>query len=332
MPYALDPAVRHLIAELNALGDTEADRLADLSPEQARAWFTVLRGILSGDSKPLRIASVRQDTVVHAGYSVPVRIYDTPESSILVERLVIYIHGGGWVVGDLDSADSMARTAADQLNARVVSVDYRLAPEHPFPAAYEDCAAVLVACARRHPAACIAVIGDSAGANLAGALCAESRIRNDLRVDSSLLLYPALDPLMRSSSMQSLAEGYILTQADMAYYWASYLADPVQATDPRATPAALTDLSGMPNTVLVTAGFDPLRDEGREYARRLVDADVLTVYLPFPALVHGFIDMVGRVPAAESALRATLSALATIMQAAASDQAVAVSRSAAAAS
>ncbi|MBD2891736.1 Carboxylesterase NlhH [Actinomadura sp. RB99] len=309
MHPSLDPAVRHLIAELDALGEPGAEGLDDLTPEQARAWYTVLRRILGGERTAPEVASVRDAQVLDGAHAVPVRVYDTEESIMMPDRVVLCVHGGGWVVGDLDGADHLARSAARRLRARVVSVDYRLAPEHVFPAAYDDCAAVLAELSRTHPEARIAGIGDSAGANLVGALAAASRHRDDLRVDAQLLLYPALDPSMASDSMSRMAEGYILTKADMAYYWSCYLRDPAHASDPRATPAALADLAGMPPTVLVTAGFDPLHDEGMAYARRLVAADVATAYLPFPSLVHGFADMAGRVPAALDALDNALAAL-----------------------
>jgi acetyl esterase len=309
MHQSLDPAVRHLISELNALGESGAEGLNDLRPEQARSWFAVLRAILGGERTAPEVASVRDGHVLDGAYAVPIRIYDTEESIMMPDRLVLHVHGGGWVVGDLDSADFLARSAARDLRARVVSVDYRLAPENVFPTAYNDCAAVLAELGRKHPDARIAAIGDSAGANLVGALAAASRHQDDMRVDAQLLLYPALDPSMASDSMSRMAEGYILTQADMAYYWSCYLSDPKHASDPRATPAALTDLVGMPPTVLVTAGFDPLHDEGVDYARRLVAADVATTYLSFPTLVHGFVDMAGRVPAALDALNGALAAL-----------------------
>ena len=309
MHQSLDPAVRHLISELNALGEPGAEGLDDLTPEQARSWFAVLRAILAGERTTPEVASVRDGHVLDGAYAVPIRIYDTEESIMMPDRLVLYVHGGGWVVGDLDSADFLARSAARGLRARVVSVDYRLAPENVFPTAYNDCAAVLAELGQKHPDARIAVIGDSAGANLVGALAAASRHRGDIRVDAQLLLYPALDPSLASDSMSRMAEGFLLTKADMAYYWSCYLSDPKHASDPRATPAVLTDLIGMPPTVLVTAGFDPLHDEGMDYARRLVAADVATTYLSFPTLVHGFVDMAGRVPAALDALNGALAAL-----------------------
>jgi acetyl esterase len=309
MHPSLDPTVGRVISELDALLVSPTNEASDLSPEQARSWFAVLRAILGGDRTAPDVASVRDGHVRAGAHAVPIRIYDTEESIIMPDRMILCLHGGGWVVGDLDSADYLARKAASELRARVISVDYRLAPEHLFPTAYDDCAAVLAELTRQHPDARIAAIGDSAGANLVGALSAASRHQDDLRLDAQLLLYPALDPSMTSDSMQRMAEGYILTRADMAYYWSCYLSDPNHASDPRATPAALTDLAQMPPTVLVTAGFDPLHDEGVTYARRLITADVATTYLSFPSLVHGFVDMTGRVPAALDALNHALAAL-----------------------
>lgn len=309
MAQSLDPAVRHLISELDALAEPGAEGSDDLSPERARSWFAVLQAIFGGEKAAPGVASVRDEEVLSDGYAVPIRIYDTEESIMMPDRLVLLVHGGGWVVGDLDSADFLARSTAHALRVRVVSVEYRLAPEHPFPTAYNDCAAVLAELGRKHPDARIAAIGDSAGANIVGALTAASRQEDDLRLDAQLLFYPALDPSMASDSMRRMAEGYILTHADMAYYWSCYLNDPSDGSDPRATPAAISDLAGTPPTVLVTAGFDPLHDEGVEYARRLVEADVTTTYLAFPTLVHGFVDMAGRVPTALEALHTALAAL-----------------------
>jgi acetyl esterase len=309
MHQSLDPAVRHVITELNAFEEPGVGGLSDLGPERARARFATLRAILGADRTVPEVALVRDWHVLVGGYAVPVRIYDTKESIMTSNRLILHVHGGGWVLGDLDSADYLARNAARDLRARVISVDYRLAPENAFPTAYNDCAAVLAELRRQHPEVRIAAIGDSAGANLVGALAAAGRYQDDLRIDAQLLLYPALDPSMGSDSMRRMAEGYILTQADMAYYWSCYLGDLHHASDPRATPAVLTDLAGMPPTVLVTAGFDPLHDEGAEYARRLVAADVATTYLSFPTLVHGFVEMTGRVPAALDALKRALVAL-----------------------
>jgi acetyl esterase len=247
--------------------------------------------------------------VEHDRHAVPVRTYNRGADGRDPDRVVIYIHGGGWTIGDLDSGDHFARTLAGGLDATVVSVDYRLAPEHPFPAALTDCAAVIRAVRDAHPDARIAVAGDSAGGNLAAGIAAWGRTDERLRVDAQLLVYPALDPRQQHASHQEFADGYLLTRSDMAFYWESYLQAAADRADPRAAPAVITDLAGLPPTVIATAGFDPLRDEGGDYAQRLVAANVPTVYLPFPRLTHGFLDMVGRVPAAHQAAGAVVQSL-----------------------
>jgi acetyl esterase len=232
---------------------------------------------------------------------VPIRQYNPAADGIDPSRVIVYVHGGGWTVGDLDSGDHFARTLAGGLGATVVSVGYRLAPEHPFPAAFNDCAAVVRSVRDAHPGARLAVAGDSAGGNLAAAIAARGRTDEHLRVEGQLLVYPALDPRQQHASHAQFADGYLLTRSDVAFYWDNYLPSVADRFDPRAAPVAITDLAGLPPTVIATAGFDPLHDEGRQYAQRLIEANVPTVYLPFPRLTHGFLDMTGRVPAAQRA-------------------------------
>jgi acetyl esterase len=300
MPNELDPDVRRLLAELTSLADGD-HRFPDLTPSEAREWFVVLQRIMSGPAAAPPVREVTDGVVKHDRHLVPVRWYRPDVSGSGPDRVVVFIHGGGWTVGDLDSADRFARTLADGLGATVVSVDYRLAPEHPFPAAFDDCAAVVRSVRQAHPGVHLAVAGDSAGGNLAAAIAAEGRTNEDLRVDAQLLVYPALDPRQQHASHAEFADGYLLTRSDMAFYWNRYLPARADRSDPRAAPATIADYAGLPPAVIATAGFDPLRDEGREYAQRLIDANVRTVYLPFPGLTHGFLDMASRVPAAQRA-------------------------------
>jgi acetyl esterase len=300
MPNELDPDVRRLLAELTSLADGDRG-FPDLTPGEAREWFVVLQGIMSGPTAPPPVREVADEVVEHDRHVVPVRWYRPDVGGPAPNRVVVYIHGGGWTVGDLDSGDRFARTLADGLGAAVVSVDYRLAPEHPFPAAFDDCAAVVRSVRQAHPGVQLAVAGDSAGGNLAAAIAAEGRIDEDLRVDAQLLVYPALDPRQQHASHTQFADGYLLTRSDMAFYWNSYLTAGADRSDPRAAPATIADFAGLPPAVIATAGFDPLHDEGREYAQRLIAANVRTVYLPFPGLTHGFLDMASRVPAAQQA-------------------------------
>jgi acetyl esterase len=301
MPNELDPDVRRLIAELTSLAGEDPPALPDLTPPEAREWFVMLQRILSGPTTAFWASDAADSVAEYDQHAVPVRTYSPAGDGVAGDRVIVYMHGGGWVAGDLDSGDHFARTLACGLNATVVSVDYRLAPEHPFPAAFDDCAAIVQSVRHSHPGARLAIAGDSAGGNLAAAIAAQGRTDEQLRVDAQLLVYPALDPRQKHASHEQFADGYLLTRSDMAFYWDSYLQTESDRSDPRAAPATIADLAGLPPAVIATAGFDPLRDEGREYAQRLIEASVPTVYLPFPRLTHGFLDMVGRVPAARQA-------------------------------
>jgi acetyl esterase len=301
MPNELDPDVQRLLAELESLAGAERRAFPDLTPREAREWFVILRRIMSGPGTTPPASDVADGLVEYGRHAVPVRRYRPAADGIDPSRVIVYVHGGGWTVGDLDSGDHFARTLAGGLGATVVSVGYRLAPEHPFPAAFNDCAAVVRSVRDAHPGARLAVAGDSAGGNLAAALAARGRTDEHLRVEAQLLVYPALDPRQQHASHAKFADGYLLTRSDVAFYWDNYLPSVADRFDPRAAPVAITDLTGLPPTVLATAGFDPLHDEGRHYAQRLIEANVPTVYLPFPRLTHGFLDMTGRVPAAQRA-------------------------------
>jgi acetyl esterase len=301
MPNELDPDVQRLLAELASLAGKEHPALPDLTPREAREWFVMLQRIMSGPLAAPPASDIADGVVEHDRHAVPIRRYNPAADGKDPKRVIVYIHGGGWTVGDLDSGDHFARTLAGGLGATVVSVGYRLAPEHPFPAAFNDCAAVVRSVRDAHPRARLAVAGDSAGGNLAAAIAATGRTDQHLRVQAQLLVYPALDPHQQHASHAQFADGYLLTRSDMAFYWDNYLPALADRSDPRAAPAAITDFTGLPPAVVATAGFDPLHDEGRHYAQRLIEANVPTVYLPFPRLTHGFLDMAGRVPAAQRA-------------------------------
>jgi acetyl esterase len=274
----------------------------DSSPERVRDEYWAMTAWLREPAPAGTDVRSSDGTVDGPAGAVPIRTYLPLKGS--VDDVVVYLHGGGWVVGGLDSADATSRTLCSVVGATVVSVEYRLAPEHPFPAPLEDCLAVV-----RHVAASrprwLGVAGDSAGGNLA------TGVANELvdLIDGQLLLYPALDPRRSTASYRAFAEGYLLTAAAMEYYWDCYTA-PEQRDDPRAAPMLRRDLSASPAAIVATAGFDPLRDEGQSYAARLVAAGVPTCYLPAPTLPHGWADMTDRVPAAARALVAAASAFA----------------------
>ena len=211
--------------------------------------------------------------------------------------LLVFFHGGGWVHGDLDSHDPACRFLAERSGVRVLSVDYRLAPEHPFPAAYDDCVASYrwaVAHADELGADVdrLAVGGDSAGGALA-ATTAIAAAREGLPLAFQLLIYPGTDMSGDTESRRTLNDGFVLTQAYMDLAKGSYLSRPEDVDDPRASPMRADLPAGLAPAYVATAGFDPLRDEGEAYARRLADAGVPVELRRFPGQIHGFLQLVG---------------------------------------
>jgi acetyl esterase len=227
---------------------------------------------------------------------------------------LVYLHGGGWVVGSVETHDPLCRRVANATGARVVSVDYRLAPEHPFPAALDDAEEVLRWVRTQDPGRVVGVAGDSAGASLAAGLSLRARDRQ-IPLAAQLLLYPATDPGMSSASITANGEGYFLTRQDMAWFYRQYLpAGPESAAE---ADLARADVVGVAPAIVATAEFDPLRDEGAAYADRLKNAGVPTEYVPGPGLIHGFAGFLGVVDAAEATVGMILKTLSRTMRTAA---------------
>ncbi len=232
---------------------------------------------------------------------VRLRVYRSARA-LALPPTIVYLHGGGWVSGDLDTHDGSARMLARETGAVVVSVDYRRAPEHRYPAALDDALAAF-GWVHDHPRdlaarpGAVAVMGDSAGGNLAAALCLRARDAGGPMPSAQGLLYPATDLRLGTESMTTLAEGFFLTRADIEWYVDQYVADPALCTDPALrtdpylSPLLATDLAGLPPAQVWTAGFDPLRDEGRAFADALVEAGVPTGYRCLDDQVHGFFGM-----------------------------------------
>ena len=227
---------------------------------------------------------------------IPLRLY-RHGSAAGVRPALVYFHGGGWVIGDLDTHDTLCRQLALASGCVVVSVDYRLGPEHPFPAAVDDaCAATRWLAAQAGPlgldAARLAVGGDSAGGNLAAVVALA--LRGVLPLAFQLLIYPATDQHPAHASRQRNAQGYLLTEDTMRWFHDHYITDVANDDDWRASPLRHPDLTGLPPALVLTAGFDPLRDEGVAYAQRLSEASVRTSLVSFERQIHGFI-LMGRV-------------------------------------
>jgi acetyl esterase len=243
------------------------------------------------------------------GLWIPVRVY-RPDLSVTGGPILVYLHGGGWVVGTLETYDPLCRSLAARTGATLVSVGYRLAPENPYPRPLEDALAGLVWTAER--AADLGgdrnrmvIAGDSAGGNLAAVLARRLKGRS-LSLAGAALIYPVIDPTLEFPSATENAEGFLLETADMRWYWANYLAGGGDLGDPNLAPlrAADEDVAGLPPTLVLTAGFDPLRDEGEAYAARLAGAGVPVEQLRFPDQIHGFVRLLTAIDAASEALDA----------------------------
>ncbi|MEU4524167.1 alpha/beta hydrolase [Amycolatopsis sp. NPDC024027] len=265
------------------------------SVEQSRTLLDAARHLVSG--KPIEPVSVREIAVPTPDGDVPATLY-TPVGLPEESPLLVFFHGGGWVIGTRASHDNAVRFLAKHAGVRVLSIEYRLAPEFPFPAATEDALAAFdyaVAKAGDLGAdpARIAVGGDSAGGNLA-AVTAQQAVRRGGPVPAfQLLIYPATDFARRYRSQDLFAENLFLTDVHMKWFEGHYVPEGTDLTDPRLSPLRADDLSGLPPALIVTAGFDPLRDEGEAYAEKLREAGVEVALRRHEDLIHGFINFTG---------------------------------------
>jgi acetyl esterase len=247
---------------------------------------------------------------------IPVRVYTPTEARASARPVLVYYHGGGFVLGSIASHDSVCRALAVGADALVVSVDYRLAPEHKFPAGVEDAVAAFRWVAREAAGAlggdprALAVGGDSAGGNLA-ALVAQQTRGDAVRPAFQLLVYPATDLTRSMPSHGYFREGFLLEKSSMDWFVGHYLNEKSEETDPRGSPMHVKDLAGLPPALVTTAGFDPLRDEGRAYADRMRAAGVPVEYRCYDGLVHGFFSMAGVLDASRRALDDAVAALRT---------------------
>ncbi|MFG3252527.1 alpha/beta hydrolase [Streptomyces sp. NPDC048172] len=292
----LDRILRHLIAWQSADGPPVPDR--ELPIEQARERYRATAGRPPGaaDGPGQDVSS--EDRLIEGpdGAALRVRVH-TPGTA--GQRVITYLHGGGWVLGDLDSHDMVCQVLAASLDAVVVAADYRLAPEFPYPTPLRDATAAARWTARTFPGRTHVLAGDSAGASLALGAVLGAR---DLDVAALLLVYPPVDPGLSLASAGGNASGYLLSVEDMAWNYAQYVPDPLRRTDP-AVDLLNADLRGLPPAVVATAEYDPLHDEGVELAARMRAAGVEVRHVPGDGMVHGYFLMQGSVPAAAACAR-----------------------------
>ena len=268
--------------------------LDTLTPDVIRAAIQAQVAQAAEQGAPEPVAQVNDRAIPGPAGEIPVRVY-TPEGDGPFP-LLVYVHGGGWVICTLDTHDGLCRSLANQAGCVVVSVDYRLAPERPFPAAPEDCYAATRwvaahATTLNGDAMRVAVGGDSAGGNLAAVVALLARERGGPPLVFQLLIYPATDLRMGSSSIEENAEGYGLTKRDMLWFRGHYLRSTADATDPLASPLLAPDLRGVPPALIITAEYDPLRDEGERYGARLREAGVPVTISRYDGMIHGFTGM-----------------------------------------
>ena len=300
-------------AQLDQMAASGRPPLQQRSVAQARAFHVQDAPALNGPAGP--VASVQDRMVPGPAGELPVRIY-APEGEPPFP-IVVWFHGGGWVVGTLDSYDPLCRGLAAAVPAVVVSVDYRLAPEHRWPAAVEDAYAATMWASRnaaelggaQHR---LAVAGDSAGGNLAAVVALGARDRGGPAIAFQLLVCPALDVAGDTGSWREFAEGLDLTAAGMRWYWDHYLGE-ADGAAPDASPARAAFLGGLPPALVIVASHDILRDEGEAYAARLADAGVAAAATRIPGVVHGFFRWRAVTPAADQALQQAAGALRTAL-------------------
>ncbi|MEL0029539.1 MAG: alpha/beta hydrolase [Betaproteobacteria bacterium] len=299
---SLDPQARALLDAAKASG---APEMWELTPDQARAEYLRRTERVRAD---VDIYRVEDRQIPGPVQPIKVRIY-TPQASQEQASLpvLVWYHGGGFVIGDLDSHDSACRALANQTECLVVAVDYRLAPEHKFPGAVEDCEAALQWVAAHatelggDPGR-IAVGGDSAGGNLAAVVALLAREKGGPKLCFQLLIYPCVAPEPETPSHHQFAEGYLLTRKTITWFFKQYLRSSKDTLDPRYAPLEEKDLSSLPPSLVIVAGFDPLRDEGVDYAKALIDAGNKVTLSNYEGMIHGFYLMGGMIDKANQAI------------------------------
>lgn len=299
-PTPLDPEAAAILA---ALAANRIPEWHTLLPEEARRVYRARVDLFA--ARRTEVGPVEDVTINGPGGPLDLRVYRPTVAGAV--PILVYIHGGGWTLGDLDSHDELCRRLCKAAEVVVVAVDYRLAPEHPYPAALEDTLAT-IAWAREYGAEyggrpeAIALGGDSAGGNLTAGAALYLRDHGLPNVGLQLLLYAALEASFDKLSFYENAEGKLITTKDTIWFWRNFLG-PNRAGDPYAEPLASHSLSGLPPTLVITAGFDPVRDDGEIYAQKLLAAGNDVILKRYPGTIHGFLGVPSELDAGKDAVR-----------------------------
>jgi len=291
MPMPIHPIDADVERLLTIVNDVSQPSIVSMTPAEARAWS---KSTFTPPDRPIEVASVTDREIPGPAGSLTVRVYHpVPEGH---RPLLVFFHGGGWVLGDLDGADPTARRLAVELDAVVASVDYRLAPEHPYPAGPEDAIAATRWLAE-HAAELgadperVGVGGDSAGGHLAAIAAIAMREEQGPRLNCQYLIYPVTDSDFTRESMVENARGRLLETEAMAWFWDHFCPDHDRRTEWLASPIRIDDMAGLPPAVVALAAHDPLYSEGLAYARRLEDAGVPTIVKVATDLIHGYFSL-----------------------------------------
>jgi acetyl esterase len=299
--------------QIQAVRDqSERDRVPPLyAMSLADARAADLASIRASGGEPEPVCEVADLQIPGPGGQLPLRLYRPAHERPL--PALVYFFGGGWVLGTIDTADGVCRSLANSSGALVVVVGYRLAPEHPFPAAIDDCYATVRWVAGHadeigaDPAR-LAVGGDSAGGNLAAAVALRAR-PDGPALAGQLLVYPNTDQLADDPSMRAADDPFLFNRHSVEWYRQHYLTSPGDAAHPLASPLRAESLAGLPPALVITAEYDPLRDQGEAYARRLADEGVPVELSRYPGMAHGFFTMAGTVDASRAAIAQAASSL-----------------------
>ena len=300
----LDPQVQAMRDKALADG---APPLYTLSIEEARAADLAAIQAAAGTGEP--VFSVENRGLEGPAGKLPIRCY-RPSSDTSLPTL-IYFFGGGWTLGNLDTSDAICRTLTNAVPCQVFAVEYRLAPEHKFPAAVDDCYAATQLIAAEVAPSPVAVAGDSAGGNLAAVVSLLSRDRGGPDLAAQVLIYPNTDQRGDTDSMRAGTDPALFNRHSVAWYWNHYLSSPEDGLSPLVSPLLADDVSDLPPALVITAEYDPLRDEGEAYAARLGSAGVPVEMTRYAGMPHGFVGMAGILEGGRQALSQVATYLAT---------------------
>jgi acetyl esterase len=306
----LDPMVKDFLDQMAAMG---GPKMWEIEPAQARELFIAMMQLVGPKDVP--IGKVQNLTMPGPGGELRLRNYTPVAAKSEPLPTLVFYHGGGFVIGNLDTHDGLCRMLANDAGVRVIAVDYRLSPESKYPAAVDDAIAA-VNWIEEHAADLgvdanrVAVGGDSAGGALAAIVSQQAKLKGAPKVAFQLLMFPVTQVNAKTGSMHTNADGYFLELATLEWFYDHYGANAdVDKTDPRISPLLAKDVSGLPPAYIITAEYDPLRDDGAQYAEKLRKAGVSVTHVDYPGLVHDFIYMQTVLPQAPEAMKAAAAAL-----------------------